>query len=138
MQVTSSGGLQNDTTEGEGRGICFYGEGEIRLEVLKDGSCGEVLLETAKSCTCHRKLGKLDLLASQSSQGRGQRGVVLDKLFVETRKDCTSFTDWGTGQSRMAKTLAGSMPMPAWETRKPTNVILGRLNSHFSIFAYNW
>ena len=42
---------------------------------------------------------------------------------------------FGVGQSKIAATFAGSIPIPDLETRKPTNVISYLLNSHFWIMA---
>ena len=52
MQVTDRGGMGQDASEGEVRGIRLDGEGEFRLEVLEDwGRCEGLPLRQAPSAS---------------------------------------------------------------------------------------
>ena len=119
MELPINGRLGQDAADGVSGGIGFDGQGELRLEVLEDGSRSEVRLERTKSCTCLIRPGKLNSLASQSSK-RGSKSTIMKNEFSvkisKTQKCCTSLIDFGMGQFRIADTLAGSMPIPALET----------------------
>ena len=111
MELSISGRLGQDAAEGEIGSIGFDGQGKFSLEVPKDGRRSEGKVELTESCTCLVRPGKLNSLASQSSKRRSE-----SRKFEKPRKDCTSFTDLGMGQFRIADTLGGSMPIPALET----------------------
>ena len=69
MEVALGGGLGQDAAEGEVGGIRFDAKGEFRLEVLEDGGRCEGPLQLPESCTCLFRPGKLDSLATESSEG---------------------------------------------------------------------
>ena len=83
MQVADRGGLREDTTQGEVGRICFHCKGQIWLKMQQDGSCGEGLLQGLEGCTRRDRLGKLDSLACEGSEGTCEGGVVVDEFYVE-------------------------------------------------------
>ena len=78
--------LGQDAAEGEIGGIGFYGQGELRLEVLKDGRRSEGGLELAKGCICLLRPGKFNSLASHSSKRGGECRIMKNKFSVKICK----------------------------------------------------
>ena len=86
MELPISGRLGQDAADGEIGGIGFDGQGELRLEVLEDGSKSEGRLELPKSYTCLVRPGKLNNLASVSSKRGSESRIVKNEFFVKISK----------------------------------------------------
>ena len=80
MELPISGRLGQDAADGEIGGIGFDGQGELRLEVLEDGSRSEGKLELTEGCTCLVRPGKLNNLASQSSKRDSESRIVKNEF----------------------------------------------------------
>ena len=86
VQDASWGRLGEDAAECEIGRIGLDGEGELRLEVLKDGSRSKGGLELTEGCLCLCRPGKFDSLAGQSRKRGSEGRVVKNKLAVEICK----------------------------------------------------
>ena len=83
VKNASWGRLREDAAQGEVGRIGFDREGELRLEVLEDGSGGEGGLELAEGSLCLCRPGKFDSLPSQSRKRSSEGRVVKNEFAIE-------------------------------------------------------
>lgn len=110
--------LEKDSRESVVRGIRFDNEQGSRFPLRQRGSRSEHPFQGVKGFLILRSPLPRGILPSELSKWKDDVGVVGDETAVELanpRKDWTSFTLRGVGQSRMTLTLSSAIRRPKGE-----------------------